>query len=151
MRKKITGTILGGLAALTIAAVLMGMSANADVSAHGGQHGRPDFNAFCAEGGNPMYWNAGHDDNGVLPDPAGWQVERFRHNQLTYTVTFMGDDARDLQTYSNDWWDWTDTQAATGALTYTYQVTALDENQDEIPGRQSAKVDAWCEAEHPGY
>ena len=153
MRQTVIDTIkkspmLVALAALTIAAVLVTMTDTPDTSAHSGEwwhDHRPQFNAGCgSDGGRWMYWSAGEDENhNTLPDPPGWIVERFINGQVAAHFKFIDDGAEDLQTYSQQWWDWTD-QAGAPVLNYTYQVTALDENQDRIPDRQTPKVTAWC-------
>ncbi len=154
MRHRVVETIkkspaLAALTALAVAAALVTMTGTPEASAHDGEwwhDHRPQFNAGCgSDGGRWMYWSAGEDENhNTLADPPGWIVERFIDGQVAAHFKFMGDDAEDLQTYSQDWWDWTD-QAGAPVLNYTYQVTALDENQDRIPGRQTPKVTAWCD------
>ena len=146
-RKSPTVVALAVLA-MALAAVLVTMTGAPEASAHDGESWhdhRPQLNAGCDSNGDRwMYWSAGEDQNhNPLPDPEGWIVERFIHGHMAASFRFMGDDAEALQTYSQDWWDWTDDMGP--LMNYTYQVTALDENRDRIPGRQTAKVSTWCD------
>ena len=90
----------------------------------------------CESNGISIFWHAGiaFDDQ---PPPYGWRVER-RHfsdgEWITTRFDFLGAASDALQTYSDEYWDWTDATRRRG-IDYTYRVHALDNSGELLEGR----------------
>ena len=100
----------------------------------------------CESNGISIFWHSGiefQDD----PPPYGWRVER-RHfsdeEWVTSRFDFLGAASDALQTFSDEYWDWTDTTRRLG-VDYTYRVHPLDENAQLMEGRNwSRRAPALC-------
>ena len=100
----------------------------------------------CESSGIFVFWRAGIEFDGD-PPPHGWRVER-RHRSnkewITARFDFLGPASDALQTYSDEYWDWTDTTRRLG-VDYTYRVHALDNNGELLEGRNwSRRAEALC-------
>ena len=90
----------------------------------------------CESNGISIFWHAGiaFDDQ---PPPYGWRVERRRLSDgewITTRFDFLGAASDALQTYSDEYWDWTDATRRPG-VDYTYRVHALDNSGELLEGR----------------
>ena len=90
----------------------------------------------CESNGISIFWHSGaefQDD----PPPYGWRVERRHFSDEEWVTTrfdFLGAASDALQTFSDEYWDWTDTTRRLG-VDYTYRVHPLDENAQLMEGR----------------
>ena len=89
----------------------------------------------CRSNGISMYWQVAPDYQSQQ-NPHGWRVDGRRTSAgvATTLIDFLGPDADVLQTYSDQYWDWTDTTARRG-IKYNYRVHALDNNGDLMTNR----------------
>ena len=101
----------------------------------------------CESNGISIFWHAGiaFDDQ---PPPYGWRVER-RHfsdgEWITSRFDFLGATSDALQTYSDEYWDWTDATRRRG-VDYTYRVHALDNSGELLEGRNwSRRAPEFCQ------
>ncbi len=90
----------------------------------------------CEANGIVIFWHAAtvFEDE---PPPYGWRVERRRSSNGAWTTTrfdFLGAQSDALQTYSDEYWDWTDATRRSG-VDYTYRVHALDNDGELMEGR----------------
>ena len=128
------------VAALAVLVAVAGVPGVTEAAAN-----RPGLSVpMCESGGHiAMYWHT--QANAEAPD--GWRVER-RHRGSngpeTRTWNFNGTDSDYLQTFSDDYWDWTD-QTASSSQSYTYRVRALDSDSSFVEGRKwSRRAPEYC-------
>ena len=100
----------------------------------------------CKSNGISIFWHVGIDF-GDQPPPYGWRVER-RHlsdgEWITTRFDFLGAASDALQTYSDEYWDWTDATRRPG-VDYTYRFHALDGDGELMEGRTwSRRAMALC-------
>ena len=100
----------------------------------------------CEANGVLMFWQAATALDSD-PPPHGWRVER-RHwsneEWITARFDFLGAEAHALQTYSDEYWDWTDSTRQFG-VDYTYRAHALDSDGELMEGRVwSRRAEALC-------
>ena len=90
----------------------------------------------CLDDGVMMFWHTKNGGNADAPD--GWKVERSHQDAdgswIVQTFTFIGADADDLQTISEDHWDWVDT-SADRYVDYSYRVRAINADGTDMAGR----------------
>ena len=90
----------------------------------------------CESNGISIFWHAGADFQDD-PPPYGWRVERRHFSDEEWVTTrfdFLGAASDALQTYSDEYWDWTDATRRRG-VDYTYRVHALDNSGELLEGR----------------
>ena len=101
---------------------------------------------ICKPNGIFIFWHGAikfEDD----PPPYGWRVER-RHSSngawITTRFDFLGAQSDALQTFNDEYWDWTDTTRRSG-VDYTYRVHALDNHGELMEGRMwSRRAPVLC-------
>ena len=100
----------------------------------------------CESNGISIFWHSGMDFQDD-PAPYGWRVERRHRSEgewITQRFDFLGAASDALQTYSEAFWDWTDTTRQLD-VGYTYRVHALDENGELMGGRDwSRRAPVLC-------
>ena len=92
-----------------------------------------------------MYWHTKDSVQASAPD--GWRVER-RHRgsngNETRTWNFNGTASDNLQTFSDDYWDWTD-RTASSSQSYTYRVRTINSDSSFVNGRKwSRRAPEYC-------
>ncbi|MCY4558009.1 MAG: hypothetical protein OXF79_16910 [Chloroflexi bacterium] len=101
---------------------------------------------MCKPNGVFIFWHSAikfEDD----PPPYGWRVER-RHlsngSWITTRFDFLGAESDALQTFNDEYWDWTDTTHRSG-VDYTYRVRPLDNDGEPMEERMwSRRAPALC-------
>ncbi len=102
---------------------------------------------ICKPNGIFIFWHSAikfEDD----PPPYGWRVERRHRANEGWTTTrfdFLGAESDALQTFNDEYWDWTDISRQSG-VDYTYRVRPLDSNGELIDGRMwSRRAPVLCQ------
>ena len=100
----------------------------------------------CESNGISFFWHVATDFDDQ-PPPYGWRVERRHLSDGEWTTTrfdFLGAESDALQTFSDEYWDWTDTTRRRG-VDYTYRVHALDNSGEPLGGRNwSRRAPEYC-------
>ena len=101
---------------------------------------------MCTPNGIFIFWHSAikfEDD----PPPYGWRVERRHLSNGAWSTTrfdFLATESDALQTFNDEYWDWTDTTRRSG-VDYTYRVRPLDNDGELIEGRMwSRRAPALC-------
>ena len=91
---------------------------------------------MCKPNGIFIFWHSApefEDD----PPPYGWRVERRHRSNGSWSTTrfdFLGAESDVIQTFNDEYWDWTDSSRRSG-VDYTYRVRPLDNNGELLEGR----------------
>ena len=102
---------------------------------------------MCKTNGIFIFWHVAikfEDD----PPPYGWRVERRHFSNGAWTTSrfdFLGAESDALQTFNDEYWDWTDTTRWSG-VDYTYRVRPFDNNGELMEGRMwSRRAPVLCQ------
>ncbi len=102
---------------------------------------------MCRPNGIFIFWHSAikfEDD----PPPYGWRVERRHLSNGAWTTTrfdFLGAESDALQTFNDEYWDWTDTTRRSG-VDYTYRVRPLDSDGELVEERMwSRRAPVICQ------
>ncbi len=101
---------------------------------------------MCTPNGIFIFWHSAikfEDD----PPPYGWRVERRHLSNGAWSTTrfdFLATESDALQTFNDEYWDWTDTTRLSG-VDYTYRVRPLDNDGELMEGRMwSRRAPVLC-------
>ena len=102
---------------------------------------------ICKPNGIFVFWHVAikfEDD----PPPYGWRVERRHRSNEGWTTTrfdFLGAESDALQTFNDEYWDWTDISRRSG-VDYTYRLRPLDNNGELMDERMwSRRAPVLCQ------
>ncbi len=102
---------------------------------------------MCKPNGIFIFWHVAikFEDE---PPPYGWRVERRHLNNegwITTRFDFLGGESDALQTFNDEYWDWTDISRRS-RVDYTYRVRPLDNNGELMDGRMwSRRSPVFCQ------